>query len=307
MTKAAVAQETAEADPAGRSVAPNASVVTVGDLVREVAASLVAAGVALPALEARLIVGHGLRLDPARVFAYPERPVAAAPVGAVCDLAARRGHGEPLAYILGEREFWSLPIRVTPDVLIPRPETELIVETALALHGAEDGSPRILDIGSGSGCILLALLSELPAARGVGVDVSEAALRVARDNAHRLALAPRCDFVCCDWGSAVAGTFDLVVANPPYIDDAGFASLTPEIRAFEPTTALRGGPDGLDAFRAVGRDLRRLLGTGGCAVVEVGFGQARRVEILFAEAGLRTIRVSRDLAGHERCLTLAAI
>lgn len=305
MTKEAVAQDTADA--AGPSVAPTASVMTVGDLVRAVAGSLVAAGVALPALEARLLVGYVLRLDAARVFAYPERTVAAADVGAVCDLAARRGRGEPLAYILGEREFWSLPIRVTPDVLIPRPETELIVETALALHGAAAGSPRILDIGSGSGCILLALLSELPDARGVGVDVSEAALRVARDNARRLALASRCDFVCGDWGAAIAGTFDLVVANPPYVDDAGFASLTPEIRAFEPTMALRGGLDGLDAFRAIGRDLRRLVAAGGRAVVEVGDGQARRVENLFAEAGLRTMMVGRDLAGHERCLTLAAI
>ncbi len=291
---------------AATSVATDPTDMILGDLVGAIRGALEAAAVALPALEARLIVGHGLGLDAATVFAHPERSVAAAHVGVAHDLAERRARGEPLAYILGEREFWSLPIRVTRDVLIPRPETELIVETALGLHPAASRPLRILDLGTGSGCILLALLSERLHARGVGVDISEAALEVARDNARRLALASRCDFVCGDWGRAIAATFDLIVANPPYIDNAGFACLSRGVRDFEPQGALRGGSDGLDAFRAVGRDLGRMLVAGGRAIVEVGDGQARRVETLFADFGLRTITVGRDLAGHERCLTVAA-
>ncbi len=291
---------------AATSVATDPADMVLGDLVGAIAGALDAAAVALPALEARLIVGSGLGLDAMTVFAYPERSVAAAHVGVVRDLAERRARGEPLAYILGEREFWSLPIRVTRDVLIPRPETELIVETALGLHPAGSRPLRFLDLGTGSGCILLALLSERPLARGVGVDISHAALEVARDNARRLALASRCDFVCGDWGRAIAATFDLIVANPPYIDNTSLACLNREIRDFEPQRALRGGVDGLDAFSAVGRDLGRMLAADGRAIVEVGDGQAGRVETLFADLGLRTIAVCRDLAGHERCLTVAA-
>lgn len=277
----------------------------VGDLVAAIANGLATAGVDLAILEARLLVRHGLELTAESVFAHPERSVAAAQAAAVRDLAARRGRGEPLAYILGEREFWSLPIKVSPDVLIPRPETELLVETALALAANSARPLRILDLGTGSGCILLAILSECPQARGIGVDRSPAALAVASANARRLGLVSRCGFVCAHWGTALSPAFDLIVANPPYIDDDSFLGLDRGVRSFEPEAALRGGTDGLDAFRDLGRDLPRLLGEQGRAIIEIGAGQARAVETLLAAFGLRILALGRDLAGCERCLTVA--
>lgn len=271
-----------------------------------VVTALDAAGVDLPNMEARLLVGHGLGLLPETIFAHPEREVAPAAARAVGALAERRARGEPLAYIVGEREFWSLPIRVNPAVLIPRPDTERLVEMALDLTADATRSLRILDLGTGSGCILLALLSERRTARGVGIDSSEAALGIARDNASRLGLGSRCSFVCADWGAAVSGAFDLVVVNPPYIADTSFASLDRGVRCFEPSAALRGGQDGCDAFRVILHDLPRLIGARGLAVLEVGEGQADRVASLVTSAGLDLVAVGRDLAGRDRCLAVAA-
>lgn len=279
---------------------------TIGDLVKAVTIRLAGdAGVDLPNLEARLLVGHGLGLTAAHVFAHPERPLAPAAAAAVRDLAERRCSGEPLAYIVGEREFWSLPFKVSPDVLIPRPDTEHLVETALALTLSARQRLRILDLGTGSGCILLALLSERPTAWGIGIDRSEGAIRIARENARRLGLDARCGFVRADWGSATAGTFDLLIVNPPYIDDTDFPKLPRDVRCFEPTIALRGGADGLAAFRTIAADVRRLMTAEGRAVVEIGDGQARQVAALFEAAGLRPVALVRDLSGRERCVTFA--
>jgi release factor glutamine methyltransferase len=279
------------------------SAATAGDLLGSTARSLGADGIALPALEARLLVGHVLGLARETLLGHPQRSVTVAEVRAVDSLAARRRRGEPLAYILGEREFWSLPFTVTADVLIPRPDSEAVVETALH-HLAGVGRPlRILDLGTGSGCLLLALLRECSEATGIGIDRSEAALRLARSNARRLGFDRRCAFVCADWGAALAGSFDLIVSNPPYINDESFLHLDPAVRCYEPACALRGGADGLDAYRALGGHLARLLASGGLAVVEIGEGQRERVAGLLAGAGLKAVGVGQDLAGRERCLT----
>lgn len=286
-----------EAGPAGH--------VSQADLLRAAARDLAAAGIELPVLEARLLVGHVLGLSREALLAEPGRPVSAAGARALDGVVARRRLGEPLAYILGEREFWSLPFMVSPDVLIPRPDSEAIVETALSHIGNVCRSPRILDLGTGSGCLLLALLSECPSAFGIGLDRSPAALRVARANAARLGLAERCAFVCADWGSALAdGGFDLVVANPPYVDGRSLLQLCPSVRGFEPEGALLGGTDGLDAYRALAPQLPRLLAPAGFAAVELGAGQRQPVADLLAAAGLATVAVSHDLAGRERCLVL---
>lgn len=217
-------------------------------------------------------------------------------------LVARRLAREPMAYILGEKEFWSLRFLVGPGVLIPRPETETLVEAALTLVADRAAPVRILDLGTGSGCLLLALLSELPNATGLGVDASDEALAVAEANAVRLDLAARTRFTRGDWGQDVAGRFDLIVSNPPYVGDADWQGLQPEIRDHEPAAALRAGPDGLDAHRALAPDCARLLASGGHLVLEIGQGQGDAVARLLATHGLRVVDRRADLAGIERCV-----
>lgn len=277
---------------------------TVRELLRWASRELAADGIELPALEAGLLVGHVLDMPREALLADPLRPVGVAAARSIERLVLRRRQGEPLAYILGAREFWSLPLAVSADVLIPRPDSEAVVETVLSCVPGAERRLRILDLGTGSGCLLLALLAEWPEASGVGVDRSEAAARLARGNALRLGLDRRCAFVCADWGAGLGGRFDVIVCNPPYIDDEAFGNLDPTVRCYEPTCALRGGSDGLDAYRALAGDLVRLLAPGGLAVVEVGAGQRERVAGLVAAAGLEPVGVGHDLAGHERCLAI---
>ncbi|WP_299815124.1 peptide chain release factor N(5)-glutamine methyltransferase [uncultured Jannaschia sp.] len=207
---------------------------------------------------------------------------------------ARRAAREPVSHILGRRAFWNHEFRVTADVLDPRPETETLVEQALAAPFA-----RVLDLGTGSGCILLSLLAERPAATGLGTDLSEAALDVARENAAALGLADRAAFRRADWLAGVEGRFDLVVSNPPYIAEAELPALAPEL-GFEPALALSPGGDGLDAYRTIARDAPERLTPGGRLMVEIGPTQADAVSALFAGAGLTDIAVCRDLAGRDR-------
>jgi release factor glutamine methyltransferase len=221
-------------------------------------------------------------------------------------MAARRAAGEPLARIVGEKEFWGLTFRLSPETLVPRPDTETVVSAALAAVRSRPAgtSQRILDIGTGSGAILCALLCELPDATGTGTDRARGALETARDNAGRLRLTGRADFVLTDWATAVAGPFDLVVANPPYIESREIAALPLEVRGFDPHLALDGGEDGLDGHRAIVADLGRLLGPRGRAFIEVGAGQADTVARLGAGFGFAASRY-RDLAGIERVVELA--
>lgn len=277
---------------------------TLGDLLRTTTRALVSAGIELPALEARVLVSRVLALSRESLLAQSGRPVSAADSNAVRSLVTRRERREPLAYIVGEREFWSLPFAVTPDVLIPRPDSETVVETALSQLGDVDRPVRILDLGTGSGCLLLALLHACRRATGIGVDRSDHALHLARSNASRLGLECRSAFICADWAAALKGSFDVIVSNPPYIDEQSFLRLDSTVRCHEPALALRGGADGLDAYRSIASDLPRLLAPGGLAAVEIGAGQGKRVAGLLAAAGLKAIAVGHDLAGHERCLAV---
>jgi len=259
-----------------------------------------------PELDARILVGHALLVDHAALAAEAERRLTDAEAEAVAALARRRLRREPVARIVGRKEFWGLPLALNADTLVPRPETETVVEAALAALGNGRERPlRIADLGTGSGALLLALLSELPAARGVGTDISVAALNCARSNAAALGLAGRAAFVACDHGAALAGGgFDLVVANPPYVASGDISSLAPEVRDFDPRRALDGGTDGLTAYRAIASDAKRLLAPRGLVVLELGAGQLDTVTSLTAAAGLAPAARRTDLAGVPRALAV---
>lgn len=212
---------------------------------------------------------------------------------------------EPMAYILGEREFWGLPFKVSPAVLVPRPDSETVVEVVLALMPDKARAWRILDLGVGSGCLLLTLLREYPQASGVGLDASPEALAVARQNAEALGVSDRVRLVSgdwrrADWARGLGGRFDLVVSNPPYIESAAIEGLMPEVSRFEPKLALDGGRDGLDAYRLIAAAAPALVAAGGHVAVEVGDGQALDVQGLFAAAGLFPLAPWKDLGGIER-------
>ena len=216
-----------------------------------------------------------------------------------------RAAREPLALIVGWREFWSLRFRVSPATLIPRPDSETLVEAALAARPDSATPLRVLDLGTGTGCLLLAFLSERPRAFGIGIDRSIDAVRLARRNARDLGLADRATFLAGDWAGAVEARFDLVLGNPPYIPTPDLAGLMPEVRAHEPAGALDGGADGLTAHRAILADLPRLLTPGGRAILEVGAGQREAVAGLAALAGLRA-EARHDLGGVARAVILSA-
>jgi release factor glutamine methyltransferase len=274
---------------------------------RLLAESLRKQGVESADLDARLLIGHALGLDHTALATAAGRMLAPAEVTAIDGLAARRLKGEPVARILGRKEFWGLPLAVSAATLVPRPDSETLVEAALAAVDAAGGRMRALrlaDLGTGSGALLLALLSELSQARGVGTDLCPAALAVARFNAGALDLAGRASFVACDFGAALRGSFDLVVCNPPYIRTGEIAALAVEVREHDPRLALDGGADGLDGYRTIADDARRLLAPGGRLVVELGAGQADAVMDVFARAGLGVAPPLRDVADIARALTV---
>lgn len=282
---------------------------TVGALMADASRRLAAAGIDTARLDARVILGHVLGLDAAALLAHGDDPVDPDAARRIADLVVRRERREPLSHIVGEREFWSLPFRVTADTLTPRPDSESVIEAALAWGAARpggtgeaEGGLRVLDFGTGTGCLLLTLLSEWPAASGIGVDVSEAALAVARANARALGLAERARFVESDWGREVIGAFDVIVANPPYIAEDDLAGLAPEVAAFEPRLALAGGADGLAAYRDLAPWLARLLADDGAVFLEIGRGQADAVAAILAAHDLATIARIPDLGGIVRCL-----
>jgi release factor glutamine methyltransferase len=255
-------------------------------------------------LDTRILVGAALGLDLTGVIAAANRVLAAEESIRLQYLARRRLAGEPVARILGLKEFWGLPLQLSAATLVPRPDTETVVELALEmLQAAPDRRLRIADIGTGSGAILLALLSEFPEAYGFGTDISVAALRTAGSNAARLGFAPRAGFVACDYAAALSGAFDLIVSNPPYIRSAEIADLATEVRDHDPHRALDGGTDGLDAYRALVPQAARLLARGGALVVEVGLGQSDEVQRLMSRAGLTLESPPKaDLAGIRRAV-----
>lgn len=263
-------------------------------------ARLEAAGVTGPVIDARLLVeaaADATRLD---IVTDPYRDLTPEQEARLEDYLSRRERREPVSHILGRKGFWKIMLGVTRDVLTPRPDTETVVEYSLRAF-PEDAPWRILDLGVGSGAILLALLAERPAAKGLGVDVSEEALAVARDNAASLGLANRLALLRGDWTAGLESDgFDLVVSNPPYIATHVIETLEPEVRDHEPRLALEGGVDGLDHYRILAPEILRVLKPGGRFAVEIGYDQKAAVEALFKAAGAVFVETIRDLADRDR-------
>jgi release factor glutamine methyltransferase len=278
---------------------------TRAQVLRATRDELASAAIEEAALDARILVSAALGVDTTALVARPDTAVEPETEALLRAMIVRRIGREPVSRILGEWEFWSLPFRLSPDTLVPRPDTETVVEAALAAFGDRERRARILDLGTGSGCILVALLSELPQAEGTGVDRSFGALATARLNARRHGVADRAAFVLGDWSAAIGGRFDLIVSNPPYVDDGAMAGLAAEVRCHDPPLALRGGPDGLAAYRVILHDAVRLLRPSGLVVVEIGHDQAAAVSRLAGQAGLELVEVRRDLAGCPRAIVAA--
>ncbi len=258
------------------------------------------AGLASPVIDARLLVEAAADASRVEIVTEPHRPLTAQQAARLDDYLARRERREPVSHILGRRGFWKIMLQVTPHVLTPRPDTETVVDVALAAF-SERQAFTVLDLGVGSGAILLAILAERPAARGLGVDISEEALAVARENAANLGLAGRCALLRGDWTTGLGDEgFDLVVSNPPYIATAVIDELEPEVKDYEPRLALDGGPDGLDAYRRLVPEILRVLRPGGMFAVEIGHDQKTAVEALFRAAGAADVRTIRDLADRDR-------
>ena len=279
---------------------------TIETVRRALAKRLLSAGIESAELDTRMLVGAALDLDLTGLIAQAARHVTTTEAKQIEDFADRRTQGEPVARILGRKEFWGLPLKVNAETLLPRPETETVVELALEALRAlpSDRTLRIVDIGTGSGAILLALLHELPNAIGAGTDISLSALRTARGNAADLNLASRALFVACDYAAALSGPFDLIVSNPPYIRSSDIAGLATEVRDHDPLPALDGGADGLDAYRALIPQAERLLRRGGVLIVEAGRGQSGDIEALMTVAGLYVKHPPKtDLAGVPRAIS----
>jgi release factor glutamine methyltransferase len=279
---------------------------TIETARRTLTAQLKRASIDSADLDARILVGCVLGLDLTGLIAAAAAILTRDEAERLEGFARRRVAGEPIARIVGLKEFWGLPLKLSPATLVPRPDTETVVEAALEMLRAQSKhySPlRIADLGTGSGAILLALLSELPDGFGVGTDISVPALRTARDNARRLGFMARAAFVGCDYAEALSGPFDLIVSNPPYIRSAQIASLDTEVRDHDPYPALDGGFDGLDAYRRIASQASRLLAPGGILVMEVGDGQSGDVQALLAAAGVTPEGAPKsDLAGIPRAV-----
>jgi release factor glutamine methyltransferase len=273
---------------------------------RSLAARFASAAIDSPELDARLLVGAVLGLDLTGLIKAANEPLTPDQSAHLEDLARRRLAGEPVARIVGLKEFWGLPLKLSAETLVPRPDTETLVELALQMlraNPAPNRPFRIADLGTGSGAILLALLFELPDARGFGTDISAAALQTAEANAAALGLAGRATFIACDYAAGLDGRFDLIVSNPPYIRSADIAGLAVEVRNHDPHLALDGGADGLDAYRVLIPQAARLLAGRGALVVEAGQGQSGPIEGLMTAAGLIPESAPKaDLAGIPRAV-----
>lgn len=273
---------------------------TIGKVLTKATAALSDAAVDNARLEARLLLAHSLALSPAQVFGRADQDLQDDQVAAFGKILTQRCAGAPLAHITGRREFWSLEFKVSPATLIPRPDTETLIELAVEIYELNVPPKTILDLGTGSGCILLALLSCFPGAAGTGVDDSAEACEVARENARALGYEERCRIINAPWSDGISGEYDLIVSNPPYIPSNDINGLQTDVREHEPMGALDGGPDGLDAYREILPLAKKSLSHEGILIVEFGIGQAREVAQLAVSAGLQPGTVRSDLGGIER-------
>ena len=284
------------ADPAG----------TIGFFLCQAGQRLRGAAIEAPRLEARRLLAHVLNTSEEALLRDPRAPVPLDQAAHFAALLARRVAHEPFAYLTGHVGFWTLDLDVSPATLIPRADSESLVEAALEACTDKRAPLSVLDLGTGTGALLLAVLSEFPAASGLGVDLKPEAAALAARNAARLALTDRARFLAGDWAAALAVRFDLILCNPPYIQSAAIPELMPEVARHEPASALDGGADGLSAYRRIIADLPRLLAPRGAAVLELGQGQQAAVEALTKAAGLTPEACRADLGGVPRALVLRA-
>jgi len=295
-----------EARAEARGPAGEGAVIALGALLRESRALLAAAGIRDAALDARVIVEHVTGTRRTDALARPETEIPGPAAECVRAALARRLAGEPVHRILGRREFYGLSLALSPATLEPRPDTEVLVDRLAPrlLETARDGGCRILDLGTGTGAIALALLSQVPGSTALAVDIDPQAVETARANAAALGLSARFEGRVSDWFSAVDGKFHAIVSNPPYIETQEIATLAPEVRLFDPLRALDGGADGLDAYRAIAARATEFLEADGLVGVEIGHRQHQRVEALFAAAGYAVEETVNDLSGRARALIL---
>ncbi len=282
----------------------NGSSQTRAEALRDLRRALAEAGFETAALDARLLVLSALGITAADLIAHPDTPLTSGEAEILSANAGRRLAHEPVARIIGEREFWGLPFCLSPETLVPRPDTETVVETALGLIPDRQAPLLMADFGTGSGCLLTALLHELPRAKGIGIDRSLGARHTARRNAERNGVGGRSLFALSDWGSALAGPFDLIVSNPPYIASPVIPELDAEVREHDPVLALDGGTDGLDAYRVILGEAERLLRPDGLLALEIGYDQADALSHLAGLHGLEVLAVAHDLSGNPRCVAL---
>ena len=274
---------------------------SVREALQAAGVAFAAAGISDAQLEARDLLLFIMGIDRAALPSILDAPLSELVNKIFKDAVARRLAGTPLDRIMGEREFMGRLFSINADTLSPREDTAAVVE--LARHLVENDRPlRMLDLGTGSGILLVTLLAEFPSATGIGTDLADGALRAAAENAAHLGVAPRAEFIKSDWFESIEGQFDLIVSNPPYIETAVIASLEREVRAHDPHLALDGGVDGLGAYRAIGRGAAQALAPGGALIVEIGQGQSADVCTLFLQAGLTPVATRNDLSGIERAL-----
>ncbi|MBM3548735.1 MAG: peptide chain release factor N(5)-glutamine methyltransferase [Alphaproteobacteria bacterium] len=277
--------------------------MTIGEALALATKRLTEAGVETARLDARLLLASVAGMSASAVLLEPDRVLAAETETVFNEFVDRRCRREPVSRIIGKREFWSLDFAITLSTLDPRPDSETLVEAALAQFDP-DPPRRVLDLGSGTGCLLLAVLSERPRWTGIGIDIAEDAVAVGRANARTLDLTARAHFQKGDWGQGLTGPFDLILTNPPYIPSREIPGLAPEVSAYDPRRALDGGKDGLDAYRVLAPTIARLLAPEGRAVIELGKGLANAVAGLMSEAGLKELDRRQDLSSVERCLVV---
>jgi release factor glutamine methyltransferase len=275
------------------------STLTFEQLRRSAEQQLRDIGIESAGIDVKLLMMSAANFDAAQLIFNAKTIVPSNVEGLFSKMLERRLKHEPVAYILGKKEFWSLEFAVSKHVLIPRPETELVVELALE-RIATVKKPKILDVGTGSGAILISLLHERKEAKGLGCDISQKALDIATENAKVLGVDERADFKRFDYLEGVNEVFDLVVSNPPYITDQAMIDLSNDVNEFEPHLALRGGDDGLDAYRSIISNVSKVLKPAGWVVLEIGYDQAAAVTSLFEANGFGQISVEKDLAGHDR-------
>jgi release factor glutamine methyltransferase len=278
--------------------------MTIGEALRDIQKRLLNVGIDNARFEARMLICAAMDIETQILIAYPERIIDQDQQDKLEALIKRREAREPMSHILGQREFWSLDFFVTKDTLTPRADSETLIEAALKHIPDQGRDLHILDLGLGTGCLLLTLLHEYPNASGLGIDISPPALKVAQKNAKHLGLESRCSLRLGNWDEGIEDEFDLIISNPPYIPETDKTILEPEVLDHEPHQALFAGVDGLDDYKRLSHSFVKLLSDEGLAILELGIHQSEPVSEIMRKAGLKVIDVMKDLGGIERCLVI---